>query len=119
MYRREPSHVFHKTEDCTQLTKKPARGSTHPLEEIDLDQLDKPRPCKRCYPDAPRIKVVRRFCPLCNKTRTRPCAHNGGVRVTMAYKTNYVGLLRDPGEETVRSIWVWPDQAHHYDSIAS
>lgn len=115
MYLREASLVFHRVEDCAQLRKRPARGSARPLVARDLSELNFLRPCKNCYPDAPRVKVVRRFCPQCNVSKVRPCAHNGGVRVTSAYSTSYVGLLRDPGDEVVRSFWVWPDRAHFYE----
>jgi len=112
--------VFHKVEDCPQLTKAPARGTQKPLETVDLDLIALPKPCKTCYSDAPRGKFARRYCPLCNKNgRIRPCAHNGGVKVTIAQTTNYLSLLRDPGDEYTRAIWVWPDRAHRYEPVAS
>lgn len=118
MHFRETSLVFHRSQECSQLHKRPARGSAHPLQSIDLSEVNLRRPCKVCYPDAPRTKVARRFCPQCNTNSVRPCAHNGGVRVTVAYQTKYVGLLRDPGDEVVRAIWVWPDRAHFYEPVA-
>lgn len=111
--------MFHRDKTCRQLTKAPARGVTNPITEHELADLVHPKPCKVCYSDAPRAKAARRFCPLCNKTQTRPCAHNGGVLVTIAYKTNYVGLLRDPGDEVVTTKYVWPENVHRYEPIAS
>jgi len=119
VYRRSGSRSFHKVEDCPQLRKGPARGTQKPLETVDLDQIHHPRPCRTCYTDAPRIKVGRRYCPLCNKNgRPHPCEHNGGVKVTIAQPVTYISLLRDPGDEDVRAIWVWPDRAHHYEPLA-
>lgn len=119
VWMRESNTSFHRTEDCKQLQKKPARGNPHPVVEVDLAELNHVRPCKTCYDDAPRIKTARRFCPLCNKSKARPCEHNGGVRVTTAFTTTYTSLLRDPGDEVVRTIWVWPDRVHFYEPIAS
>lgn len=119
VYRRGTRGVFHKTAGCVQLNKAPARGVANPITEIDLAELDRPRPCKVCYADAPRPRFARRYCPLCNKSRTYPCEHNGGVLVTFAYQTKYIGLLRDPGEEMVVTKWVWPEKAHLYEPIAS
>lgn len=119
VYLRGLSRTFHRSPDCVQLQKRPARGTAKPIEEIDLADLNFKHPCLVCFPDAPRAKVVRRFCPKCNKGKPYPCAHNGGVRVTIAYKTSYVGLLRDPGDEVMRHAWVWPDKVHFYEPIAS
>jgi hypothetical protein len=86
---------------------------------MDLDKINFKTPCKTCYPDAPRIPVARRFCSICNKGKPYPCQHNGGVKVTLAYKTSYVGLLRDPGDLVYREAWVWPDRIHFYEGLAS
>lgn len=101
------------------LTKGVRGGQHRPTAAVELAELSLARPCKTCYPDAPRIKVVRRFCPICNTNCPQPCEHNGGVRVTVSYKTSYISLLRDPGQESLRVRWVWPDLVHFYDSIAS
>jgi hypothetical protein len=107
---------FHRTEDCYQLNKPPARGTAKPVRAVELANLNEhARPCRVCYPDAPHVKVVRRFCPKCNTTRALPCAHNGGVRVTLARTTSYVSLLRDPGDEWLQTLYVWPDQAWFYE----
>jgi hypothetical protein len=118
VFMRESAASFHRTEDCQQLLKRPARGNPHPVVEVDLADLNFVRPCRNCYPDAPRIKVVRRFCPLCNKSETRPCRHNGGVPVTIGRPIRYISLLRDPGDEQNVTIYVWPDQVHFYEPVA-
>ena len=82
---------FHRTKDCRNLRKKVARGTPNELLHVDLNDVVV-RPCLLCYPDAPRIKVNKRFCDICQSRYA--CEHNGGVRVT----------LRDG-----RSRYVWPD----------
>lgn len=114
VYYRSTSSIFHKSEDCKQLKKKPARGQDSETLSTDLKDLHNVRPCRTCYPDAPRVKVTRRRCETCNKTYIYPCAHNGGVPVTVTYKTSYVGLLRDPGAEVKKQIYVWPDTLYKY-----
>ena len=82
---------FHKHPDCRQLRKGPSRGTTNPLVQVPIDEADA-RPCRTCYPDAPKIIVFKRYCPICDSKW--PCEHNGGVRV-----------IRRHGEPQ----WVWPD----------
>jgi hypothetical protein len=91
--RSDPKHRtrFHRSPSCRQLRKGPARGKTRELLEVDLDEVHV-RPCKTCYPDAPRVSIRKIHCPLCD-TRY-PCPHNGGVMVV-----DHLG----------RNIWVWPD----------
>lgn len=82
---------FHRSPECRQLRKGPAKGEHYELIAIDLAELDV-RPCRTCYPDAPKIKIYKRFCHTCNSNYA--CPHNGGVPVT----------VRDG-----RQCWVWPD----------
>ena len=82
---------FHRSPDCRQLTKKPARGEGLPLIAVDLEEVDA-RPCATCYPDAPRIKVLHRYCDICESPY--PCEHNGGVLIL---------------DRAGRRYWVWPD----------
>lgn len=93
---------FHKTEDCPKLQKRPARGTAHPLVAMDLRDVPHPNPCYTCYPDAPRTKVLRRYCHVCDLGFAKPCPHNGGVKVLTPYQSSY------------RTQHVWPEQAHHY-----
>lgn len=116
VFYREGNQTFHRSGDCAQLVKRPARGEPHPVRTGDLAELFGVRPCKTCYPDAPRFKMVRRYCPKCNVKRTLACAHNGGMPVTITYKTNYVGLTRDPGEIVQKDIYVWPDRLFLYET---
>src|SRR5262245_60864134 len=82
---------FHRDPSCWQLTKKPSRGTTKTLLCLDLEDVVV-RPCLTCYPDAPRLNIIHRYCHEC---RSRyPCTHNGGIEV--------VGL-------DGRSRWAWPD----------
>src|SRR5678815_5937075 len=82
---------FHRDPNCHQLSKKPAKGEHHPLLELDLEDVDV-RPCASCYPDAPRVKIYKRYCRICESRNA--CAHNGGV------------WIRD---RAGRRFWVWPD----------
>jgi hypothetical protein len=67
----------------------------------DLTTIRAPKPCKVCWPDAPRLKVRHHQCTECRFRRPMPCKHNGGVLVTL-------------DENSARSAWVWPENAHHY-----
>lgn len=91
--RRDPSHRtrFHRHPGCFQLTKGPARGDGHELVAVDLNEVFV-RPCKTCYPDAPRTEVRHPWCHICHTPNA--CEHNGGVQIT------------DRGG---RRFWVWPD----------
>lgn len=82
---------FHRSPDCRQLRKNPSRGDHHELIAVELSELGV-RPCKTCYPDAPRIKILKTYCAICESRYA--CEHNGGV------------LIRDRGG---RRYWVWPD----------
>lgn len=82
---------FHKSPDCKQLRKPPSNGQHYPLLVLDLNDVFV-RPCKTCYPDAPRIKVRRTYCSTCESTYA--CRHNGGVQIT---------------DRAGRRYWVWPD----------
>lgn len=69
---------FHQSPDCRQLTKPPARGEHHPLIACDLENV-LVRPCKTCYPDAPRTEVRHAYCRTCESRYA--CEHNGGVLI--------------------------------------
>lgn len=87
---------FHRDPTCWQLTKPPSRGDHNPLVEVDLEECYQ-RPCRWCYPDAPRIALVKRYCPICDAKHA--CEHNGGVLV----------LMPDDGYHGRSRRWVWPD----------
>jgi len=91
--RDDPKHRtrFHRSPDCKQLRKGPARGVDKPLVARDLNDVFV-RPCKTCYPDAPRIKIRKTYCPECDTVHA--CPHNGGVVVT---------------DRQGRLWWSWPD----------
>jgi len=91
--RDDPEHRtrFHRVPDCKQLRKKPAKGEPHDLISADLNEVFV-RPCKTCYPDAPRIKIIKRYCSICDTKA--PCEHNGGVLVI---------------DRIGRRHWTWPD----------
>lgn len=82
---------FHRDPRCWQLTKSPAVGQHWDLLAVDLNDVDV-RPCRTCYPDAPKITVFKGYCEW--HQSTRPCVHNGGTKVT--YSDGRYG-------------WVWPD----------
>ena len=115
---REKNTVFHKAQECIHLNKRPGRGEQHDLLELELSELTGVRPCQTCYPDYKPLKIYRRHCPTCNKSRISACRHNGGIPVVITYKTGYVGLLRDPGEEVRKTIYVWPDRLYLYEQSA-
>jgi hypothetical protein len=69
---------FHRSPECRQLRKGPARGPGLPLVAIELSETGV-RPCKTCYPDAPTIRLLKRYCYECDTGN--PCAHNGGVLI--------------------------------------
>ena len=70
---------FHRSPECRQLRKGPARGPGLELVSLELSEAGV-RPCKTCYPDAPRIKIRKVYCRECESKM--PCAHNGGVLIT-------------------------------------
>lgn len=82
---------FHRDPDCQQLRKKPAQGEGRPLLAMDLDEVGV-RPCRTCYPDAPKIQIWHRWCEICESKNA--CEHNGGVQVI---------------DRGFRRFWVWPD----------
>lgn len=81
--------------------------------ELSLDQLDHRTPCRECYPDAPRAKVLLPYCHRCRSPR--PCEHNGGVavKVPVTYPNGYA--LIEPGETIMRTSYVRPDRAYLYE----
>jgi len=109
--------VFHREADCYHITKKPPRGERGVPREVDLDEIRDQRPCLRCYPDAPRGKFIKRYCPDCNKSHPRPCPHNGGIRVLTEYVFRKETLYHEPGDVVMRERYVWPDRVRHYISV--
>lgn len=106
---------FHSSSDCYHLTQRSRIGGTPlPPQQVDLRDLDQPRPCHTCYSDIPVIRMAKRYCNQCNGLHTRPCAHNGGVPVYVTYQTTYRSFLREPGDEITKMIYVWPSRVHHY-----
>lgn len=91
--RDDPKHLrrFHRVSDCRQLRKGPARGKPHRLLAVDLSEVGV-RPCKTCYPDAPRISIRKAYCPVCDTKFA--CPHNGGIQII---------------DRAGRHFWVWPD----------
>ncbi len=105
---------FHRSEDCTQLTKRPAKGVPQEIRQIDIQDVGDALPCLRCYPDAPRAKSLHKYCHTCDTGMIRPCAHNGGVKVLMTRTRRVQTLLQEPGEQYVQERWVWPERASRY-----
>lgn len=106
---------FHKDEDCTQLTKRPARGEGRDLREVTLDELYWATPCRNCYPDAPRASSVHLRCEICNSGAIRPCAHNGGVLVKQLITMRRQTINYEIGDIVVRRKYVWPEHVRHYE----
>jgi len=82
---------FHRSPECYQLQKGPARGDGLPLVAVDLNDVHV-RPCRICYPDAPPINIRKAYCYTCDSPFA--CEHNGGL------------LIRD---RRGRRYYVWPD----------
>ncbi len=91
--RQDPKHRtrFHRHPECSQLRKGPARGDGHELISVDLENVFV-RPCRTCYPDAPRVKTRHPYCYTCESPYA--CEHNGGVQIT---------------DRAGRRFYVWPD----------
>lgn len=93
---------FHRFPTCRRT-----RGSV--LSPVELDDVEIPVPCLECYPDAPRPISAHRYCPTCNVSSVRPCAHNGGVRVLMTRVRRTTRMTHEAGEPYVRFDYVWPE----------
>jgi hypothetical protein len=100
-YTGDYSRIFHKA-DCAQLARVKNRST------IVVGEDPRYRPCLKCHPDAPRLKVRHPYCVVCHPKKNHPCAHNGGVKVWVFIR-NYrrEGFLKIPR-------WVWPEEAHRY-----
>ena len=110
-----PRGHFHTTPECDRLRAGQRQGKPWPVVGLTPDQLGRRTPCKRCYPDAPRVKFFTPHCHQCGSAR--PCAHNGGVKVKvpMTYPNGYA--LLEPGETIYRTHYVRPDRAHFYERV--
>lgn len=86
---------FHKDPNCSYLLK--GGPLKHPVQAWDLNELVAPHLCTKCFPDQPRVEVQHPRCTVCIRG-TRPCRHNGGVRVTNGRS----------------SFYVWPERAGFY-----
>lgn len=108
-----PRGHFHTTPTCDRLRAGQAgRKSTRQVVGLTPDQLERRTPCRRCYPDAPRVKVWMPYCSTCETAR--PCPHNGGVeaRIPCTYVDGYA--LLEPGETIHKVSYVRPERAHLY-----
>jgi hypothetical protein len=108
---------FHKDLGCTQLTKRPSKGMKREPIEIELNELVRPIPCQTCYPDAPVLKSVHRYCPICDTyPGPRPCPHNGGVPITRERVHSRLGSVHQPGDTYPVTVYVWPEHVYLYVS---
>lgn len=105
---------FHSTRDCWQLTKTPHVGDHREVDEIDLEDIAYPLPCRTCYPDAPRLESVHRYCRVCDTGKVNPCEHNGGVKVMMTQQHRSQTITSEAGDTFTRWIHVWPERVHLY-----
>ena len=104
--------VFHRTETCKFLWKKALRPSSG-YRAVELEEVSKLRPCRVCYPDAPRANFFHRYCHTCESRK--PCAHNGGVLVPGTRTAKRETLYHDVGDRiTVTRMYVWPEEVHKY-----
>lgn len=83
--------------------------------EADLSDLVGYRPCYMCFPDTPRAKYFRQFCPECNSAKPYPCPHNGGVLITRYRTLNRKNAGGSDKPYPVR-YWVWPDAVQRYSA---
>ena len=74
---------------------------------VALKDVDKPGPCKWCFPDVqwapPTYHELCKECPRV-KVRPYPCEHNGGVKVAIKIK----------GRKNPSMRYVWPEKAWLY-----
>lgn len=115
---------FHSNPDCLALrvnkTKIERSGNVvHPTELEELP-LSLRKPCRRCYPDAPKIlEVNRQRCTICKQRNPLPCAHNGGVKVRVhrvgGMRSGPKGRYFDPERKVEVDRYVWPENAPLYD----
>lgn len=112
-------HVrFHATKDCRGLN---LYRRTRPVQEVELAALEKPEPCRYCYPDAPQVRVWRPRCDECGQKRVAPCPHNGGVLVRSRRRGQWTGEIGrspyDPDLVVDRLVYVWPENAWRFDLV--
>ena len=105
---------FHRSEDCEQLRKKPSTGRKQQVLTVELEDLARPIPCLRCYPDAPRPVAAHRYCYECDLGRVKPCAHNGGVPVFQTRVHRKETIYSEAGETYYQQRYVWPEQVRLY-----
>lgn len=111
---------FHATAECAALRRGQRRAKRpKPVQEVDLAELERPEPCRVCYPTAPAVKVWHPRCQDgCNGSILAPCEHNGGVLVQTKRRGQWVpGGDWDPDRTVRRYRYVWPENAHHYDLV--
>lgn len=106
---------FHKSPDCSALKRGQKRRNKRPVQAVKVQEIERPEPCKHCFPDAPVTKVWHPKCDRCNGGRLAPCEHNGGVLVQTTRTGQWVpGGGWDPTLTVKRYRYVWPENAHHY-----
>lgn len=105
---------FHRTPDCGKLAKRPPIGQRQKVEAIELSELSGELPCLKCYPDAPRAVSAHRYCYVCDPGKTKPCEHNGGVKIYMIWTHHTETFLSERGDQYAVSRWVWPENAARY-----
>jgi len=112
-------HV-HRTPDCRELTGN-KHGTRKEVREVPLSDLSGPSPCRRCWPDAPRVKIWRPRCVECGQKRVLPCPHNGGVLVRSERRGQWTGRIGqseyDPTKIVPRFVYVWPENAYKYHLV--
>jgi hypothetical protein len=104
----DPTTRFHRDPSCYQLRKKPPRGTSPTLLAVPLETLNGPSPCRICYPDAPHLKIYKRYCYECETHLA--CPHNGGIPVIVRNVVHTPSLFMGVGEEWDSVRWVWPDR---------
>jgi hypothetical protein len=107
---------FHSEVTCPRIRMGQAsKHSSAPAHAVPISSIDGLSPCRSCYPDAPRIKFLKRRCKECGSAR--PCAHNGGVRVLVPAVYRRGSALLPAGTVIYRRRWVWPDVAWMYQPV--
>ena len=82
--------AVHARPTCPRLLK----GRVHPVVELDESFFQVNRLCKTCF--SGQVASLHLKCRKCGHRTTRPCPHNGGVRV--------IG--------STRLLWVWPEDSY-------
>jgi len=112
--------TFHRSGSCRKLRAGiVSTGNVREPKEVDFDPERHRRPCRACFPSAPRPDIENRSkrfrCACTSRARLTPCEHNGGVLVEIEmpgrWRSTPTGPVWDPEASYTRRMYVWPESA--------